>query len=130
MQLSKPLLLLIFSLLLGACINEPPADKVDKKELLEGRWEIIQALRDEQPTETLSGAYLEFRPGDKMVSNLAGTEEVRYELNDNTITQVEGRNPLSFGIQSISDSLLVLQMDIRGSGFQLTLQKAPATSEE
>lgn len=130
MQLSKPLLLLVFSLLLAACADESSDERVDQRTLLQGRWEIIQALRDEQPTETLSGAYFEFRPNDKMVSNLAGTEEVRYELKDNTITQVEGRNPLRFGIQSISDSLLVLQMDIRGSDFKLTLQKTATNSEE
>ena len=50
-----------------------------------GRWEIVRGLRNQRPTETLSGTYFRFGDDGKMQTNLPiGPEEpMEYTLSRN-----------------------------------------------
>jgi hypothetical protein len=91
---------------------------------LPGRWQIISALRDGNPTETMNGAVFEFGQDGKMLTNLPIGAEVPmpYTLEKMTITQ-QSNEPVTYTIAEISDSTLVLQMTLRGIPFELQLRR-------
>ncbi|MCB0641955.1 MAG: hypothetical protein KDC44_09965 [Phaeodactylibacter sp.] len=110
-----------------ACSNEPTVEEENLSDQLIGRWEVIQALRNDQPTETMTDFYLEFGADNRMTSNLNGAaEQVPYELKDKVIHQKSDRMPVDFNIVDLSDSLMVLTMSMRNTNFRFTFQKAMA----
>lgn len=115
--------LFFFIGLFSACDN--PSENA-KTQLL-GRWQIISALRDGNPTETMNGAIFEFGEDGKMLTNLPiGAEApMPYTLEKMTITQ-QSNEPVTYTIARISDSTLALQMTLRGIPFELQLRRPAA----
>ena len=125
MRFSKFLFATILMSSLFACSNEPSEEEVNLSELLVGHWDVIQALRDDQPTETMTDFFMEFGADNTMTSNLAGAaEKVEYELKNDVIHQKTGRMPLDFQIMNLTDSLMVLSMTMRDTDFRFTFQKS------
>ena len=90
-----------------------------------GRWEIVRGLRNQRPTETLSGTYFRFGDDGKMQTNLPiGPEEpMEYTLSRNEIRQ-KSTPPVKYMIQSITDSTLVLDLELRGMQFEMHFRRA------
>lgn len=104
-----------------------------------GRWEIISGLRNQKPTETLSGTYFRFGDDGKMQTNLPiGPEEpMEYTVSRNEIRQ-KSTPPVKYLIQDITDSTLALSLELRGMQFEMlfrrtnqpTVEPAPPASEQ
>lgn len=113
-------------LLVASCIDD------DKKipYSIEGRWELVKGFRNQKETETLQGVFFQFGSDGKMKTNLPVGADVPtdYELHKNEIRQ-KSPQPVVYQIQSASDTLLVLSMEIRGIQFELQLEKAPPVGE-
>lgn len=62
-------LLLVFA----ACQRD--SKDTNYEELILGRWEIKEAIRNGRPTETLTGAFMEFFPKGRMISNVTGARK-------------------------------------------------------
>ena len=123
-------LFFVFLLLLGASCQDEP-DSAYQTEMFLGRWELSEALRNGEPTQTLGRAFFEFLPENKLLTNLAGVqEEYTYELQGEQLSQKGGRLPLDMKIDSLSDSTLVLSMTIRDTAFKLTLNRARLEAEQ
>ncbi len=116
-------LLISLATLFVACQSEPD----NAEQLLMGRWEIQNAYRNGQPTQTLEGLFFEFSEDGLMKTNLPiSAEAARYELEDGLIRQLDVDDPLEFEIVSISDSTLAMGSKIRKFDFRFLLQKRPA----
>lgn len=114
--------------LFAACQNE--TKDTNYEELILGRWELIEALRDGKPTETLTGIYFEFKPEGRVVSNLAGQEEEsKFELEGKNIGQKGGQIAVNYQIEELNDSLLVLTFSLRQVNFRLKLDRVVSTTE-
>ena len=105
-----------------ACKND--SQDTNYEELILGRWEIKEAIRNGRPTETLTGAYMEFLPKGKMISNLGGApEESEFILEGNILTSRSMRMPADYTIQYVGDSTMVLNSVIQEIPFQFTLAR-------
>lgn len=116
-------------LALEACQSD--SKDTNYQELIIGRWEIVEAIRNGRPTETLTGAYMEFFSNGRMVSNIAGAEEESpFSVNGATLTSKSERMAVDYDIQYLGDSSMVLKAIIRDIPFQFTLARfaeAPST---
>jgi hypothetical protein len=103
----------------------------DTRSTLLGRWEIARASRNGKATETLAGVYFEFNANGKMLTNLpVGPETpVDYEVTEKALVQ-KGDPPLTYAIESLSDSSLMLNVEIRGMQFEMQLQRPTEIPEE
>ncbi|NRB52679.1 MAG: hypothetical protein HRU41_33770 [Saprospiraceae bacterium] len=112
---------LIFSFLfLLGCKSE----SVDNTDQLIGRWDIREAKRNGQATESLDQLYFEFFQDGNMKTNILGAdEEATYELDDNTIRQRESQLPIDYTIESISDTSLIMNATINRFNFRFQLGK-------
>ncbi|MEK7253871.1 MAG: hypothetical protein AAB316_03945 [Bacteroidota bacterium] len=119
-------LFLLASLSPFACKNEqPPAQTFDQK-LLPGRWEVLQAIQNGRETDRMNGLFFEFQPEGRMLTNFTVvSQEHEYDFDGSKIKQ-ESEPPLTYLVESLSDTLLSMSFSFRESPFQLTLRKAQA----
>lgn len=112
---------LIFSFLfLLGCKSE----SVDNTDQLIGRWDIREAKRNGQATESLDQLYFEFFQDGNMKTNILGAdEEATYELDNKTIRQRESQLPIDYMIESISDTSLIMNATINRFNFRFQLGK-------
>lgn len=98
---------------------------------LTGRWEVAKASRNTKPTQTLQGTYFDFGPDGKMSTNLPtlGGENVDYEVDKKEIHQ-KAPQPLTYIIKELTDSSLVLTMEIRAMQFEMHLRRAAEPGPE
>lgn len=124
MKLSRYLLALgIFTFV--ACNNDSSEKGTETEDQLLGRWELVEATRNGQVTETLSSAYMEFMEDGTMATNLAGGREIVHYETDGTVLSVkDGRMPMDYTIERLEGDGLVLTMSMRDIPFRLNLQKA------
>lgn len=97
--------------------------------LITGRWELFKGFRNQKETETLQGVFFQFGGDGKMLTNLpvGADAPTEYELKKNEIHQ-KSPQPITYFIQSATDTMLVLTMELRGMQFEMQLQRAmPAT---
>lgn len=115
-------------LLVWSCDDETKSNNL----ALIGRWEIVRGFRNQKATETLIGTYFQFGDDGKMQTNLPiGPEEpMDFSVNNNEIRQ-KSTPPVKYIIKSLSDSSLVLDLELRGMQFEMHFQRAeiPAPSE-
>jgi hypothetical protein len=90
-----------------------------------GRWELAKGLRNQKETETLTGVFFQFGADGKMTTSLpvGADKPTDYEINKNEILQ-KSPQPVTYNIQDVTDSTLVLTMEMRGVQFELQLKKA------
>ncbi len=121
-----PKLLFLIFLLLGCSPEKEVNDN-----LIVGRWELDEAMRDGQRTTLLEGIYFEFYEDGSLKTNfnLSGAETTsKYELSGNFIQQSESDLNLDYLISEINDTALVLNTELRGAKFEILLKKI--TQEE
>jgi hypothetical protein len=90
-----------------------------------GRWELVKALRNKKPTETLTGTYYEFLPDGKMKTNLTPTtieQTYEYEFMGQEFKQLS-EPPIVFSIDSLSEQTLGLSMVLLKYDFKLELRR-------
>jgi len=107
-------------LLFHACEDETKNNSLT----LVGRWELVRGFRNQKPTETLAGTYFQFGQDGKMKTNLPVTAEepTGYEVNRNEIRQ-KSTPPIRYAIRSLSDSNLVLGLELRGMLFEMHFKR-------
>ncbi len=122
MSLRKTALLpAILLLAVAACGDEP---RINPK-LLEGRWFIQSGTRDGVESPAFDGAYLFFQ-GKRMKSNLPLPDPnftevpMDFSIKNDVLTQKpEGVEGLDLTITMLTDSLLVLDFELRKTFFHL-----------
>lgn len=120
-QINTGLTYLFLLSLCYACQNE---DQVHSHQLL-GRWALVSALRNGQPTDALEGIYFDFRKPHQMETNFTQDNLPKsgpYTVQEDTLTLTSG-DTFFYRIESISENNLQLRADWRGFDFQLMLKK-------
>ena len=118
--------ILIFGL---SCFVACSNDEVQDTELILGRWDLQEGLRDGQPTESLDELYFEFFEEGKMRSNITGaTVDGSYEINGDQLEQRGGPMEVDYTIQALNDTMLLLTAKIHNRDFKL--QFARTVQEE
>lgn len=109
-----------------ACTNTTTTEETAKEvkvEQVHGNWQVTEATRDGQATETLDGLFFRFSEAGQLSTNLLGSEvEVPFELITNKITQ-KSEPPLEYTVEEVNDQQLVLSTTLQGMKFKLTLGK-------
>ncbi len=118
------LLLLLGTMSIFACQTRNTAETA---QMLVGRWELVQALRNGNPTESLAELYFEFTADGKLLTNIAGMpEEGTYELKEEQLLQRNTQLDADYTIEEIADSNLTLTTNLRGYAFRFDLKKSGA----
>ena len=112
-----------------ACILILPVACTDSKttqneQLILGRWELVQAVRNGKPTDSMNGIFFEFKEEGKMTSNfnLAVEErQLQYTIDKNLLDQI-GEENLKYIIEKLTNSELILTTNYQGLEFQLQLE--------
>ncbi|MEO7176168.1 MAG: hypothetical protein ABIV51_09735 [Saprospiraceae bacterium] len=114
------LLVIFLIFILSSCANfqEKPQDK------LLGVWQLTEASRDEEPTETLESLYLHFISDSIVDTNLSGEpQKIGYEMFKKEKIKLNLPQPLDLSIVELSDSVLQLQASISQHEFQFFFKK-------
>ncbi len=116
--------LLIILLFLSACKN----DTGNVAEKVIGQWEILEATRNNRPTESLSELYFEFTADGKLLTNIAGIPEtLTYEIKKDKIYQKgSSLGEIYYNIESIEDNTMIISTELRSFSFRFSLQKRSA----
>lgn len=89
---------------------------------LYGRWMILDALRNNRPTQTINGAIFEIN-GNHIVHNLMGGENAyQFKIKDSTLHASDQTN---YNIEYLNDSLLIINTMIQNYKFRMSLKKQP-----
>ena len=116
-------LLLFSTVMLFTCCE--PEDNIYENQII-GRWELKEAQRDNRPAPYLEDTYFEFYEDQSLITNFNLTGSVdqgKYEIKDNVLEQLESDLNLSYTIESINDSSLVLSTNLQNANFRLLLNK-------
>ena len=106
------------------CKNEQTEEQTGS---LEGRWELVSATVDGSNTDRLRDLYFVFLPDSSVQTNLMGSEaNYKYTLEDHQITQFSDPQVI-YTMQSLSDSTLVLEMQVQGATFNISLGRGKAS---
>ncbi|MEM1122651.1 MAG: hypothetical protein AAGJ18_19565 [Bacteroidota bacterium] len=114
----------IFLLLLVACGSDN--NTTQQKEMLIGRWDLVEGRRSGKVAESLRGTYFEFTADDKMSTNLPikGATNSPYVIEDGVIFQtiINGLK-IDYTIVQLTDKTLQLTTKLRGLDFVFDLTK-------
>lgn len=100
--------------------------------LIEGRWDLVTAFRNDRETQTLNGTFFSFSAGQSMTTNLPlpanGPSSSpllvsKYSLQQDTI-DVTGLFPFQLVIQQLDSSVLVLTTTINQQAFRFDLSRS------
>jgi hypothetical protein len=113
-------LLLSISIAFPSCKNE---SELNRQKLI-GNWELTSGKRNGKETESLSGTVFSFGADSKMETNLpVGIESpADYEVSDKEINQ-KGRSEIKYKIIDLSDTTLILGLEMRGTEFEMQMKK-------
>ena len=105
-------------------------DTASTQSSITGRWELIKGFRNQKETETLTGVFFQFGADGKMQTNLpvGADAPTVYELRRNEIHQ-KSPQTVTYFIQNVTDTTLVLAMEMRGMQFEMHLRKAVPAPE-
>ena len=113
------IILLISALAMVACKTDKPT--IGPQEL-HGSWDIIQATRDGEIFDALAGGYFEFANTNIFQTNIPSLPNGVAFVVESEKIRFEG-DTLKYKITNYSDTLLVLESNIRGSAFQFTCKR-------
>ncbi len=123
MKNSHILLMVLASITFFACKN----DNSNTKELIVGRWEVLEASRNGRPTESLADLYFDFSQDGKLMTNVAGIpEEGTYEVKGDKVLQRNTRLEADYIVEEITADNLVLTTELRGYAFRFAMKKDSA----
>lgn len=92
-------------------------------EQVEGNWQVTEAMRNQQATETLDGLFFRFSKNGTLSTNLLGADqETPFELSGNKILQ-KSEPPLEYTIDDVNEKQLTLSTSLEGMDFKLVLEK-------
>lgn len=115
---------LVLFIVLGALSCGKEEDPMLK--LIQGRWEIKEAYRNSQATESLAELYFKFEKDGHMETNLPIAETPAaavYTLKRGVITQTQGELEIEYQIESVTDSSLVLNTTLQNFPFRFVFSK-------
>lgn len=113
---------LCLSLLFVSCGDD--AGTVSKEALLEGRWELVEARKNNTKTGVVDGLHFDFRPDGSLETNLMGNESPGTYLKTGDEIITEGvKLPLTFSIQAMTDSTLHLRSKFRKFQFDFLMAR-------
>lgn len=116
-------LLLALVSMIWSCEDDNPQYALD----LPGRWEVVNAFRDQAVTESLRGLFFDFQKEGKLITNLSGTEEeYTYELTEEQLLQRDGPISADYTIEQLTADTLILQTVLRKKHFRLIMEKEAA----
>lgn len=99
-------------------------DVVDNTKDLLGRWDIIEAKRGGQVTESLDQLFFEFFQDGKMRTNILGAvENADYSMENMIIKQRKSQLEIDYKVDSLTDSILTMSTTINRYNFQFRLGK-------
>jgi len=114
---------LLFLLILPfSCADSETAKN---EEMILGRWELKQAVRNGKMTDALKGIFFDFKEEGKMVSNFnfnAEEQALDYTINKKVLAQ-KGTENLTYAIEKISTTELILSTEYKKFKFELQLEK-------
>ena len=99
---------------------------------LAGRWELVEARRDNVKTTTLDGLYLVFGPDGAFETNLLTDTPQRgaYTRSENELTITGVELPLTYEIVVLEGDILAVQSRIEGAYFSFLFQRAGGDAEQ
>ncbi len=117
--------LLIATIVIFSCEN--PVDNYPKQ--LKGYWAVTSAFRDAQETKLLAEVFFEFDSTNRMLTNLPHTAEgyTEFSLQKEKIIQ-KAEPPIVYNIVSLTDTSLVLSLEVSNTPFEIHLKKATPPS--
>ena len=117
-------LLLALPLLTFFSCEDDSAQTAAQNQLV-GRWELVEAYRNNQLTPSLENLYFEFTETDSMRTNLNNgrTETVPYEVKEEQIVPEGSSLEAIYQIVSLTDSSLELSTNIGRFPFRFILRK-------
>ena len=114
------LLMLIGFSIMGCSSQEATMNDAD----LFRKWEIREAKRNGEVTETLSGLFFEFKDPDTLINIMLGAYSVyQFVFEDQQISQT-GSFDMVYDVVSLSDTSLVMSTYIQGYSFYFDLKPA------
>ena len=125
--------LLLFFLLVSCGSDAADTTIEATDDALLGRWELVEARRNNVRTETLGvpgqpdNLYLTFGPGDRFETNLLtpGSSQVGSFARDETELEVAAVElPLTYELVALEGNVLTLRSRIEGYLFEFLLQRA------
>lgn len=118
--------LLAITTLLTAC-GSSSTDELgaDATPLLEGRWELAEARRDNVKTGLLDGLYLDFGPDGRLETNMLTNEPQQgsYTLTDDEIVTEGIEIPMTYEVREITGETLDLRTRYRGYLFDFKMRR-------
>ena len=99
-------------------------DNIENTDLILGRWDLQEAIRNGRPTESLKDLFFEFFEEGKMRTNITGTPtDGSFEIDGDQMLQRGTPLDADYTIQTLNDTLLVLTAQINKYNFKLHLSK-------
>lgn len=90
-----------------------------------GRWEVVQATRNNRPTSTLKDAFFDFKSDSIMVTNILREQmEFIYHREGDLIAQ-KGPMPIEYKLVELMEDSLVLTSTINNYYFEFFLKRHP-----
>ena len=122
---------LCLSCLFTSCASDSELPQ-DAAARLEGRWELVEARRDNVKTGLLDGLYLVFGPDDRFETNLLTDAAQRgtYLREGEELTTAGVEMPLTYDIVALAGDALTLQARIEGHVFNFLLRRAGTTEAD
>ncbi|CAH0999723.1 hypothetical protein LEM8419_01023 [Neolewinella maritima] len=100
---------------------------------LEGRWELVEARRDNVKTGVLDGLYLDFGSDGAFTTNLLSEDNEpqrgSYVREGNELSTSGVMVPLDYEVIALEGDILSLQSRYEGFIFSFLLQRAPRGGE-
>ena len=94
--------------------------------LLLGRWELQEGFRNRQLSESLAGLFFEFGTEGQMSTNLPlmdASVNSTFTADPEKIVQRQGELEVEYRIESLNDSLLIINTKLRNYDFRFVLKK-------
>ena len=114
----------VLLLLLVGCGNGNRVEK--QKELLIGRWVLVEGQRNGKVTDSLRDTYFEFTEDHKMSTNLPikGGMDSAFEIIDDAIVQtIINDIQIKYNIVELTSQNLKLTTNLRGYDFVFSMEK-------
>lgn len=120
----RTVLYIIFATALLTLFSCKPESAVSSDSEFQGKWDLVDASRNNRRISTLENATFDFRSDGKMATNVMGDENYYpYSFQNDVITESDG-DMLELKIEKLVDDTLVLSSTMRGDAFVLTLTKS------
>jgi len=119
---------LIFFGFLLVCSSCGADDQQKKqKDMLVGKWDLVEGRRNGQLTQSLEGTVFEFSNDGKMYTNLPipGGADSSYKIEENVVIQtVINDIKINYLIEELTQESLKLSTQLRGYDFNFVLEKS------